>query len=247
MRRKPESEWVYIPVEPIITEELWDACMRIWDEQKLRRRPTTKRATYLFAGFTFCACGTKMYVKSNSPKYICASCHNKIPISDLEAVYQEQLHHFLITPDEIEAHNRAAREALGEKECLVEAIHTELKKIEAEESVLIQLYADHALPKEAFKRRHEPLATRRAQLDEELPRLQAECDVLRINSFTREETIGEARSLTARWHSLPHEEKRQIVEAITERIVIAKDNIEISLLQLHGVSEYVAKGHTNDA
>ncbi len=64
---------------------------------------------------------------------------------------------------------------------------------------------------------------------------------------TREETIGEARNLTARWHSLPHEEKRQIVEAITERIVIAKDNIEIGLLQLHGASEYVAKGHTNDA
>ncbi|MEI9904881.1 MAG: recombinase family protein [Asticcacaulis sp.] len=40
-----------------------------------------------------------------------------------------------------------------------------------------------------------------------------------------------AATLTERWQDLPESQKRQIVEAITDRIVIDKDGIEIRLLQ----------------
>ncbi len=60
------------------------------------------------------------------------------------------------------------------------SIQSELKKIEAEESVLIDLYTRRALPKDGFSRRHQPLSERRTQLENELPRLQAQCDVIRI-------------------------------------------------------------------
>lgn len=73
---KPESEWVYTPVEPIISVALWDDCVRILQEQGASRKPTRKVA-HLFAGLTRCHCGAKMYVPSNSPKYICHQCRNK--------------------------------------------------------------------------------------------------------------------------------------------------------------------------
>ena len=228
---KPESEWVYTTVEPIISEELWDECAAILTSQKEGRKPA-KRASYLFAGVTFCTCGTKMYVRSNSPKYVCEVCRNKIPVLDLEAVYRDQLRHFLISPQEIDAHHQAANDAMGEKERLIASSEAEIRKIDAEDQTNFELYRDAKITSDAFGRRHHPLETRRAQLVAELPRLQAELDILRIGAFSREEAIGEAKDLTDRWDDLPYEEKRQIIEAITDRIVVGKEDVEIALLHL---------------
>lgn len=122
-----------------------------------------------------------------------------------------------------------ARKLLG---MLIASAETELKRIEAEDETAFQLYAAGELSKEDFGRRHRPLSERRTQLEGELPRLQAQLDVLRISAVSRQEALGEARDLTTRWGSLPHEEKRQIVEAITDRIVIGKADVEITLLHL---------------
>lgn len=229
---KPESEWVHTEVEPIVSEELWDQCARILDAQRERRTPIGRRAVHLFAGFAFCACGEKMYVRASSPKYICDACRNKIPVADLEAVYREQLRNFLISPEEIDAHNLAASEAMGEREQLILKTETELHRIETEDETVFQLYLAGELTKEDFGRRHRPLSERRTQLEDELPRLQAELDVLRISTLSRQEALESAPDLTERWPDLPLPEKRQIIEAITDRIVIGKDDVEITLLHL---------------
>ncbi len=228
--RKPENEWVWTPVQAIVSEELWDRCNAIMDEQLTGRRPAARKAVHLFSGIASCHCGGKMYVWSNSPKYICAACRNKIPIPDLEAVYRDQLSHFLLSSEEIEAHNAAANEALREKEKLIEATAGELKRIAADEEQLFELYYARSLSKEDFGRRHRPLSERRTQLEDELPRLQAERDVVRISLLSQEEALSEARDLSARWADLEHEQKRQIVEAITERIIVGKEDVEIILL-----------------
>jgi site-specific DNA recombinase len=229
---KPKEEWVYSQVVPILSDELWDACARILEVQKARAAPPAKRATHLFAGFAFCACGQKMYVRAKSPKYVCEGCRNKIPVDDLEAVYREQLRHFLISPDEIAAHSQAAIDAIADKERLIKSAESEIRRIETEDESVFQLYLAKELSKEDFGRRHRPLSERRTQLEDELPRLQASLDVLRINSLSREEAAIEARDLTARWNDLPTEEKRQMVEAITDRITIGREDVEIALLHL---------------
>lgn len=231
---KPQSDWVYTEVEPIVSAELWDTCNQVITARRQGRRPARK-AAHLFAGYAFCACGTKMYVWSNSPKYRCGTCSNKIPVGDLEAVYREQLRQFLLSPEEIDAHAAAAKEAMAEKTTLIEATETELRKLESEDERLYQLYLGNALSKEDFGRRHKPLSARRTQLEDELPRLQAELDVLRIGSLSREEALSEAQDLAERWTDLAHEDKRQIIETITERIVIGKEEVEIHLLQIPSV------------
>ncbi|MBX3481756.1 MAG: recombinase family protein [Caulobacter sp.] len=238
---KPEAEWIFTAVEPVVSEALWDACVAVIEKQREQAKPIAKRGQHLFAGFAYCSCGQKMYVRTGYPKYTCEGCRNKIPVADLEAVFRDQLRHFLISPEEIEAHNRAAIEAMGERERLVASARTELRKIEMEDERLYELYLDGHLSKDDFGRRHKPLSERRIQLEDELPRLQADLDVLRISSASREEALDEARDLTDRWDDLPEIEKRQIIEAITERIVVGTEDVEINLLYLpDGKSDQMA-------
>lgn len=244
---KPESEWVYRPVEPIVSEELWNTCARIMAEQETNLKQPTKRAVHLFSGLTYCACGAKMYVPSNTAKYVCQECRNKIPTSDLEAIFVEQVKHRLVSPEDIEAYSDAAEETLADKERLLGSLQLRLKQLASEEDNLFTLFAEKQIAVEDFGRRHRPISEQRTQIEQELPRLQAECDVIRINNLAREEALDEARTIAGQWHVLDNPDKRQIIEAITSKIIVANDNIEITLLQLQEIPEYATKGQRDHA
>lgn len=227
---KPESEWVYTEVEPIVSQELWATCNRISTGN--RSRPPAKKPTHLFAGYAWCECGTKMYVWVQTPKYRCPKCHNKIPIGDLEAVFRDQLRSFLVSTDEIRAHAEAANELIREKSRLIDAGVAELKRLEVEIDKCFDLYGEGKVDGDGFQRKHQPLHERRIQLEAEMPKLQAEIDVFRIGALSQEETLIEARDLWSRWDALSPEEKRGIVETITDRIVVGKEDVEIALLHI---------------
>jgi site-specific DNA recombinase len=229
---KPESEWVHVPVEPIVSEELWDRCNAILASQRRQVKPVARRPVHLFAGIAHCECGTRMYVKAGSPKYVCEACRNKIPIADLEGVFLSELSRFLVSPAEIEAFSRASDEAMREKEILIAKAQADLRKLDTDEDRLFDLYSSGSLPKEDFARRHAPISARRRDIEAELPRLQAELDVMRISSASQAEAFTSARTLTEGWSALSDEHKRQMIEATTNRIVVGKEEIEIDLLNL---------------
>ena len=227
---KPESEWVLHEVEAIIPEELWNECNAILEGRKGSRKLQTKHVKQLFAGLTFCHCGTKMYVPSNVlTKYVCQGCRNKIPVADLEAIFHEQLQTFFFSSEEIAAHIAAFGETVRAKEAQLAVLEKERQKLAAETDKLYRLYQEDAIDKRGFAEKYKPLSARLEQLDNELPVLQAEVDVLKITQLSEEEVVSEARGLYSRWPELPLEEKRQIVEAITERIVIYDGEVEINL------------------
>ncbi|MFT3784895.1 MAG: recombinase family protein [Tepidisphaeraceae bacterium] len=226
---KPKEEWVWTPVEPIVSPELWEECNRYLDDRKVRvtKRPG-KMVVHLFAGYTYCTCGRKMYVLSNSPKYVCQTCRTKIPIIDLEAVYYEQLKGFLLSPAEIATQLEKAQEGRSEKEELLAARQAELDKLEREVERIYRLYAEARLDAEGFSQFYKPLQERRRQVTEEVGRLQSELDREGIDSRMIEHALGEARTLSGRWHSLDAAEKRRIVESLTERIVIGDGEVSIT-------------------
>jgi site-specific DNA recombinase len=102
---KPKEDWVYVRNEPIISEEIWEACNQILDEQEKQEIPRSRRGVKLFSGITYCYCGERMYMPSNSPKYICSQCHNKIPQGDLEEVFRKQLPEIQATMGHLEVQN----------------------------------------------------------------------------------------------------------------------------------------------
>lgn len=226
---KPESEWVLHEVEAIVIEGLWNECNAILDEQRAKGKRPTRQVIHLFAGLTYCGCGQKMYVPSNTPKYVCHACRNKIPVVDLEGVFHEQIKNFFFSPSEIAAHLGKAHAAIHEKEELLDTLYREQKKLTVEVDRLYDLYQSGAIDKHGFGDKYHPLALRQRQLEEELPQVQAELDVLKISHLSQEEIVTSARDLYSRWPDLPHEEKRWIVEAITDRIIIHEGEVEMNL------------------
>jgi site-specific DNA recombinase len=228
-QRKPVDEWIWTKVEPVVAEDVWEQCNAILEEKREMVRRIGKKPRHPFAGVTFCHCGQKMYVQTQTPKYVCEKCRNKIPIDDLEAIFCEQLKHFFISPAEVAEHIKKADENLTEKETLLQSLEAKRAGIQEEIQRVYKLYVDQKLDGEGFERFYKPLQERQRQTDDELPRLQAEVDLLKINNLSTDAILTESQDLHARWPKLTREEKQRIVESITESIIIGKDEVSINL------------------
>ena len=90
------------------------------------------------------------------------------------------------------------------------------------------------IDKRGFGETYGPLTERATQLDEEIPKAQAELDAMRITQLSQTSVVTEAQDLFTRWPTLPFPERRRIVEAITERITVGEDDIEIDLYYAPG-------------
>jgi site-specific DNA recombinase len=224
---KPESEWVWTPVEPIVSEELWKHCNDILNARK-GGRPIGPKPVQLFAGLLVCGCGAKMYVFARSPKYVCPKCRNKIPIVRIEEIFKDQLEEFFISPDKVRAHLASANTHLADtKERWV--AHTQhAEKVKAEMRKVYDLYQSDQISPEGFGKLYKPLEEQERALAAELPRLQGEIDALEMQQLSADEVVAEAVNLHRLWPRFSPEEKRGIVESITEKITVKSDEIDIT-------------------
>jgi len=234
---KPESEWGKVTCEPIVSEELWNQVNQIIEEQLKAWKKPGKAPVHLFSGLAHCSCGHKMYVAANSPKYFCRKCRNKIPITDLENIIRNELKIFFGQPELIARHLREADRNLAEKTALLEAHQQEIQKVRDEMTRTHRLYIQEQITPQGFGEFYKPAEKRLNQLIAELPKLQADVDFLKVNKLSADDVLHEANSLHDRWTSLPFADKRKIVEALIEKIVIGNGEIDITFSHLPSSEE----------
>jgi len=133
---------------------------------------------------------------------------------------------------------------ISEKEIQITALKKELEKLSVEMDSTYRLYLDKQITSEGFGQRYLPMEEQKAQIEKEVPKLQAEADILRINLVSSDENLHRAVELYGSWSELSFQEKRSIVEAIVSRIEVGKGEIDITLLYLP-TSKDVAKEHRN--
>lgn len=242
---KSKEDWVFIQIEPIVTEDLWNQCQNLIEDQQKRHKSPSKQVSQLFAGFALCQCGNKMYVPSNTPKYVCYKCRNKISVQDLEGVFHEQLKNFFFSPEEIHKYLEGADKTIKDKQELIASLEKEHEKVKAQMDRIMQLYLSNQISGDGFKKEYGPLETHLKQIGDQLPELQGEIDFLKIKLQSSDQILSEAKDLYGRWNELTREEKRNIIEQITEKIVIGKGEITIDLCYLPASSEIMAEGQQN--
>jgi len=234
---KPESEWGRATCEPIVTQELWNQANQIIEEQLKSWKKPGKPPVHLFSGLAFCSCGSKMYVAANNPKYFCRKCRNKIPITDLENVARHQLQAFFGQPERIAVHLEEADRNLTEKSALLDTHKREIAKVKEEMHQTHQLYLKQQISGDGFRDLYGPAEERLKQLNTELPKLEAEVDLLNVNKLSADDVLHEANTLYDRWPTLPTEDKRRVVEAIIEKITIGNGEIDITLSHMPSSEE----------
>jgi site-specific DNA recombinase len=188
-----------------------------------------------------------MYVPSNSPKYTCYKCRNKIPTKDLEEIYHKQLENYILSPDVISDQLDQLDQNIKEKNEQLNALLEEEKKNHREMDKLYKAYIDDDITSKTYGIRNQPLEERFLQIEDQIPELQADIDFQKIRYLSSDQILNEARSLYSQWQHFSPEAKRQLIEQITEKIVIGTDEIEITLsyIQSPPFSKEMTKGVAN--
>ena len=239
---KPKEDWIEIPIEPIVDPAVWEQVNSIIEQRQRSWKKPSRRSVQLFAGLAFCHCGQKMRVPSNSPKYVCPKCHNKISTIDLEEIFRLQLKNFLFSSNDLIAYFKATDESVREKQKLLDSLKKEQNKVHSEMKKIYRLYMDDKISPDGFGHSYGPLEERLRQISSELPDLQGEVDFLMIQHLSQDETISQFRSLYDRWSTLEKDEKRIIIEHSVERISIGTDEISIELGYVPSSAEVMSSG-----
>jgi len=240
---KPPSQWGQIQCEPIVSEELWNQVNQIIEEQHKPFNKVGRLPVQTYGNLARCHCGAKMYVRSNSPKYVCPKCRNKITIEDMDAIVYEELQNFFAQPEKIAAHIAAANNNLAEKQNLLTAHEKEIQKVRDEMNRTHRLYLDGAITTQGFAQFYKPAEDRLNQLMAELPKLQADLDYYKINGLNTEQILAEARDLYGQWPRMTNDEKRQIAESLIEKIVVGANEIDITFSALPTSEEMIKSQH----
>lgn len=233
---KPEDEWVWMEVDPVVPEGLWEQVNAILDEQQKANKRPARRPVHLFAGVTRCHCGTSMYVPSNTPKYVCHKCRNKIPEDALEEVFRDELKAFFFDPSAVATYFKEADDTVGNWTELLEGLREERQRLERDMNLTYRLYLDEEISSQGFGERNRPLEERRDQLDTEILRLQGELDVLRVEHQSRDELVHRAQDISGGWDQLTFDEKRQIINSFVHGIEIGDKAVQIDLHYLPTLS-----------
>jgi site-specific DNA recombinase len=186
-----------------------------------------------------------MYVPSNSPKYTCYQCRNKIGTNDLEEVFHHQLKSFFFSSTEISGYLNEADRVIKEKEELLKALEEERQKVEREMNKVYRSYIDEQIEVKEYGRQYRPLTERRDQIENQIPELQGEIDFLKIQYLSSDQILHEAQDLYSRWPDLSSDEKRKIIENISEKIIIGKEDVTINLCYLPTSPKLMASGQRN--
>lgn len=160
--------------------------------------------------------------------YYCQHCKAKITVADIDNIYQTFLTEYLQSFGATDFFSHADS-MLKEKNMLLTKTINERKKLSKKFETLLEIRTNGELTKEQFSEHSQPLSVRIAQLDETMPELQEEVDFLSIQRASGDVVLDEAKQLSEKWEQLPFNEKRSIVETITDNITIKNDVIDIDL------------------
>ena len=224
---KPEEDWVFHPAPRIVNDELWQKCNDILDDMATKNVRT--KGVHIFSGLVWCQCGAKMYMRSQSPRYVCQKCKNKIDPDILEKLFHDRLQQYLMSEEELQETKTEQERIIADKERLLSVLETEVIKLKEQEDDVFNLYHEKMIDKNAFKEKHQPIYELRQAKNEAKKDLQLEIDVLHQANLAENQALLDARVLYSKWNAFSKETKKSIVENITISIIVHDTLVKFNL------------------
>lgn len=235
---KPQSEWQYFPCPALITEEKWEevnAIIRDQEKSSVFKQPLNKRV-HLFTGYLKCDKDHKMQVVTKSGNYRCKTCKLSINKDDMEEVFLSRLKKFLISDEELSAYNLSTSEEIHQKTGEIKYAEHELEKLETKLNQLIDLNVSGEIPTKGFKKHYEPVFERKENLEVKIKDLHTELDKLKEAKNSFASTAKRSLSFYENWNTLERDEKRFVVESVTNEIIFDGSSIKFKLKQIAPLS-----------
>jgi hypothetical protein len=170
-----------------------------------------------------------IYAKAVTPTYRCYDCNTKIAAEDIDFIYHNQLQVFLHANMDIAEYKDKAVQLIEERETRLKALTELAAPIRKKMDNLVNLRLSGDMPEEDFPRYYHPLKEQLDQIEIHIPELEAEIAFLHNQSLSSESLLEDTQSLHRDWESFSFEEKRGIIESITEKVVVDGEDITISL------------------
>ncbi len=225
------SEWVMHEAPAIVDEQTWDEVNSIIRKNEKKNTVPLNKKLKLFTGFIYCECGSKMYVPTSNPKYTCSnkSCKQKIHVNDIEAIFKEQLTNFLLSEEEVKRYFDGTHKMVAQKQDEIDAVSKEIDKLNLKIEKLFELHEQGQIETERFNEFYREPNEQIKQLKIKIPQLEGEIFAIKDQFKSSGYIIEEARSLYKNWNKLSKEDKRNIIEIITEKIIVADQEVTINL------------------
>ena len=161
-----------------------------------------------------------------------------------EPVFRDELEDFFVSKEKMKAHLASSNTHLADKKERLAAHTRQLEKVRAEMRKVYQLYQADQISPNGFGKLYRPLEDQERELVAELPKLQGEVDAIEIHQLSADEVIAEATHLHLLWPEFTAEDKRRIIESITDSIVVQGDEINITFCYVPS-SEELTKRQRN--
>ncbi|WP_340201976.1 recombinase family protein [Ascidiimonas sp. W6] len=235
---KPKEEWVFHEVEPVVSEELWEAVNRIIEAQKRSHKQVLNTKVHLFTGFVFCECGARMYTRYNSENYVChKSCGNLIRKDDIEEIFRNELHSYTVSEDRVNSYFKRLKVILKDRQKQLQKLRREKDKLDKQIESILLLHTEGKIATEAFHTYHQKPYEQIQQVESSITELERDISFDNVAEKSTNEVLELAKNLFEKWEHLTHEQKREVIETITEKIIIGKEEIDINLYKILPDSE----------
>lgn len=238
---KPEEDWVRIPVEPIVDEELWEQCNALISEsaKKYLSESTNRgKVKYLFSGVVYCGnCGgkQKLYPRTGEHTYVCQKCLEKIPKEVLETLFIQQASSFLIDENKVaevlEKQTSKYQEALD----LLKISEDRLLQVTNKITGCLELFHADAIGINEVKIQMKPLEEQKEELTQSISEQQEAVRMYKQDTTKVAEIIADGQSLAEEWEKFDFDRKRSIIESMIERITVKGKEITFDLVYLKNI------------
>ena len=246
---KPESEWVYQEVEPIVDNDTWEK-VNVAIKIKAKNYVSNPQfnSKYIFAGLLKCECGQKMYVAKYKamkiPRYTCRGCGTKINEDVILDLFKDCLKGIALEPDKLNNAIKTDDNFIEQQTKQLRLLNTELKSVEKKIDSLLELWSDKAIVKSTFTEKYRDLCQRKEQLEGEIPRIQAEIDHFKITETGKDYILSQTQFLYSLWDTLTVEEKEKIIRELVDEITVKKDELKFQLFYLPELMDEVTDSAT---